>query len=336
LALTPDSSKLLVANYSDLSVAIVDLNSPVYAATAVQVGPSGIPNSGGPYAVAATSTNNVFVVTGSIQSAPVYVLDLSTLQVTTPFNSLFGGSGTSLWVTPSGKYVLMGNSLWNAATNQWTFGLRMVGDSIGVSADGYWFASDYTRLDAQMTQHSQAQPPEFFSSLLSFIDWPGEKMNASGSLLYTPVPIGFGNVESDGIDVTDTNHGTWLGQILLTELIEVPSVQSSMDLDEAGRRIFLITNKGLTVVPLPPPPLSIGYVYPATGPSSGGTAVTIRGSGFQLGATVSFGGTPVAATVVDASTLEVTTPGGAAGGAIVSIQNPDGSVYSLDAAFAYQ
>jgi hypothetical protein len=327
---------LLVANYSDLSVAIVDLNSPTYNATAVQVVPSGIPNSGGPYAVAATSTNEAFVTTGSIQSAPVYVLDLSTLQVTTPFNSLFGGSGGSLWAPPSGEYVLMGNALWSAAANQWTFGLRMVGDSIGVSADGYSFASDYTRLDSQMIQRSQTQPPEFFASLLSFIDWPGEKMNASGSLLYTPVPIGTGSVESNGIDVTDTNLGTWLGHILLTESIEIPGVQSAMDLDETGGRIFLITNKGLTVVPVPTPTLSIGYLKPASGPSAGGTAVTIRGSGFEPGATVSFGGRRVSGTVVDADTLQAVTPSGTAGGANVSIQNPDGTSYSLDAAFAYQ
>jgi hypothetical protein len=336
LALTPDNSKLLVANYSDLSLAIVDLNSPTYNAKAVQVVPNGIPNGGGPYAVAVTSTNEAFVTTGSNQSAPVYVLDLSTLQVTTPFNSLFSGSGTSLWAPPSGDHVLMGNALWSAATNQWTFGLRMVGDSIGVSADGYWFASDYTRLDSQMIQRSQTQPPEFFASLLSFVDWPGEKMNASGSLLYTPVPIGTGKVESNGIDITDTNHGTWLGHILLTESIEIPGVQSAMDLDEAGGRIFLITNKGLTVVPLPTPPLSIGYLVPATGLSAGGTAVTIRGSGFDPGATVSFGGTSVSATVVDKDTLQVVTPTGTVGGTNVSVQNPDGTSYSLDAGFVYQ
>jgi hypothetical protein len=187
-----------------------------------------------------------------------------------------------------------------------------------------------------MIQHSQAQVPEFFSSLLSFTDWVGEKMNASGSLLYTPVPQGFANSESNGVDITDTNHGTWLGQILLTEQIQVPPVQSTMDFDETGNRLFLITNKGLTVVQLPAPPLSIGYLNPANGPASGGTPLTIRGSGFESGATVSFGGTTASTTFVDARTLQVVAPPGTAGGATVSIQNPGGSTYSLDAAFIYQ
>ena len=335
LALTPDFSKLLVANVSDLSLAIINPDDPS-SATAVKIVPSGLPNNPGPYAVAATSTSQAFITTGVCGSAPVYVLDLSTLHVTTPFNSNFICGGSSLWPTPSGDYILMGNNLWSAATNQWTAGLDLVGDSLAVSGDGHWFASDYTRLDSQMIQHSQAQPPEFFSSLLYFTDLVGEKLNASGSLLYTPVPQGFAASESNGVDITDTNHGAWLGQILLTEQIKTSGAQTTMDFDERGDRLFLLTNHGLTVVQLSAPPLAIGYLNPTVGPISGGTTVTIRGSGFESGATVSFGGTAVTTTLVDASTLQVVTPRASAGGARVVIQNPDGSSYSLDAAFSYQ
>ena len=109
-----------------------------------------------------------------------------------------------------------------------------------------------------------------------------------------------------------------------------------MDFDEANNRLFLITNRGLTLVNLETPPLSIGYLSPATGPASGSTDVKIRGSGFQPGATVTFGGTTVQGTFVDSSTLQVSTPSGSAGGARVSIQNPDGKSYYLDAGFTYQ
>ncbi len=335
LALTPDHSKLLAANWSDLSLAIINPDNPA-SSTAVQVVPSGLPNSPGPYAVAATSTDSAFISTGSIDSAPVYVLNLSTLQVTTPFNSLFGGGGTDLWSTASGNYVLMDGALWSAASNQWTFGPNSPNGSNAASGDGYWFASDYTRLDSQMIEHIQAQEPEFFSDLLVFKDWFGEKMNASGSLLYTPIPTGFATVESNGVGITDTNHGTWLGQILLSEQILESPVQSAMDYDEAGNRLFLITDKGLTVIRLWSSPLSIGYLNPANGSSSGGTAVTIRGSGFESGATINFGGMAATTTVVDASTLQVVTPAGSVGGARVSVKNPDGTSYSLDAGFTYQ
>ena len=158
-------------------------------------------------------------------------------------------------------------------------------------------------------------------------------MNASGSLLYTPV--GPDGDESNAITITDTNHGTWVGQILLAEQI-LPLAQSAVDLDEVGSRLFVLTNKGLTLVQLGPTPVSIGYLSPANGSTSGGTAVTIRGSGFESGATVSFGGTSATATFVDGQTLQVVTSPGTLGGVRVSVGNPDGTSYSLDAAFNYE
>jgi hypothetical protein len=229
-----------------------------------------------------------------------------------------------------------GTFLWNSATDTFTQSVAVVSDSTAASGDGYWYASDYVRLDAQMIQHMQAQVPEFFSASLVFQDLAGEKMNGSGSLLYTPVPQGNPVSESGGVGITDTNSGTWLGQILLSEQIPNSPVQSTMDFDETGNRLFLITNKGLTVVQLPTPPLSIGYLNPAIGPTPGGTSVTIRGSGFESGATVTIGGTAVSVTFVDSSTLQVTTPSGSAGGAQVSVENPDGTSYSLGAGFTYQ
>jgi hypothetical protein len=187
-----------------------------------------------------------------------------------------------------------------------------------------------------MIPRTQAQVPEFFSISREFIDWSGEKMNASGSLLYSPVPPGFPPAESNGIDITDTNHGSWLGNILLSEQIQGSPAQTTMDYDEAGNRLFVITDKGLTVVQVPTPPLSIGYLNPATGSAVGGTTVTIRGSGFASGATVKFGRTSAATTFVDASTLQVTTPSGTPGGTRILVQNPDGTSYYLDAAFIYQ
>jgi hypothetical protein len=335
LALTPDHSKLLAANWSDLSLAIIDPDNPS-ASKAVQVVPSGLPNNPGPYTVATTSTGKAFISTGSCVGAPVYVLDLLTLQATTPFNPELACGGNGLWQTASGDHVLMGNALWSATSNKWTVGLPLVNDSVAASGDGHWFASDYTRLDAQMIQHTQAQVPDFFSALLTITDWAGEKMNASGSLLYTPVPQAFGTGESNGIAISDTNRGTWIGHILLNEQIAGPPVQSTMDYDEADNRLFIITNKGLTVVQLATPPLSIGYLNPSVGSTSGGTTVTIRGSGFESAATVSLGGTKANATFVDGSTLDVVTPPGSVGGARVSIQNPNGSSYSLDAGFTYQ
>lgn len=342
LALTPDHSKLISANSTDDSVAIINPDSSS-SSNVVQI-PVTVTNAPGIADVVATSTGKVFVdgVSGTFSGcggAELWELDLTTLKATkrTEVSSLQVG-GNDFSRSSNGSQVLLAGYecpayLWNASTDKFVQGLGGVGAS--TSGDGVWLASDYTRLDSNMTQQIQAKMPEFFSSSLFTTDLRGEKLNASGSILYSPVPIGFGNVQGNGIAITDTNHGTWLGQIALSEQLQ-PLGQTLMDFDEANNRVFLLTNQGLTIVELPPPPVSIGYLTPATGSSSGGTAVTIRGSGFEAGVTVSFGTTNVTATYVDAGTLKVATPGGTTGGTRVTIKNPDGTTYSLDAAFSYQ
>jgi hypothetical protein len=115
---------------------------------------------------------------------------------------------------------------------------------------------------------------------------------------------------------------------------------SFLAIDENGQRLFAITstdgsaqNAGLTIVTLANIPLGIGTLTPATGPAAGGTQITIRGSGFQTGTTVTIGGINAPATFKDINTLIVLTPATAAGAQRVTITNPDGESTSVDAAF---
>lgn len=338
LALTPDGSKLVIANFSDSSVAIVDPDNP--SSSSVVKIPVTVVNSPGVNAVAVTSTGKVFVdgVSGTFSGcgAQLWEIDLNTLNVTLRTDSTLtclqmGGVELSTDLTGDKVFIASLNGgayLWSASSDQFV-STRLVSDNGAASGDGVWFASDYTLLDAQMKQRAAVQMPEFFFD--PFIGppngaVPGEQMNSSGSLVYAPL--------QDGVDILDTNHGSWIGRILLSE--KVPVVQNAMALDETGNRLFLITNAGLTVVQLGPTPLSIGYLSPATGTRSGGTSVTLRGSGFQTGITVSVGGSQVSASFVDSSTLSFTTPSGTAGGAQVVLRNPDGTTYKLDAGFLYQ
>jgi hypothetical protein len=94
--------------------------------------------------------------------------------------------------TTDGTEVLLagyecGNYLWKASTDKFTQGPGLVSGSSAASGNGYWFASDYSQLDSTMIPLMVAQVPEFFSLLRVNTDYSGEKMNALGSLLYTPV-----------------------------------------------------------------------------------------------------------------------------------------------------
>ncbi|WP_223693745.1 IPT/TIG domain-containing protein [Leifsonia poae] len=74
-----------------------------------------------------------------------------------------------------------------------------------------------------------------------------------------------------------------------------------------------------------PAPPAITTIVPDHGPETGGTVVTITGTGFTGATGVTFGGTPgTGFTVVNDTTITVTTPAHAAGAADVVVQSPNG------------
>jgi hypothetical protein len=82
-------------------------------------------------------------------------------------------------------------------------------------------------------------------------------------------------------------------------------------------------------------PPTVSSVSPNTGSTSGGTSVTITGSNFATGATVTFGG--AAATnvvVVNSTTITATTPAGTAGAVTVTV-TVSGQSGSLTNGFTY-
>ncbi|WP_257450218.1 IPT/TIG domain-containing protein [Archangium lipolyticum] len=87
---------------------------------------------------------------------------------------------------------------------------------------------------------------------------------------------------------------------------------------------------------LAPPPRITG-ISPSSGPSTGGTRVSLTGSGFEPGATVSFGGVAASGvTVADGEHLSATTPAHAVGVVDVVVSNPSGSRATLGGGFTYE
>ncbi|MCL5289261.1 MAG: IPT/TIG domain-containing protein [Acidobacteria bacterium] len=81
---------------------------------------------------------------------------------------------------------------------------------------------------------------------------------------------------------------------------------------------------------------TIGSVLPNSGPTAGGTAITIAGTGFQAGASVIVGGvSATSVVVVSAISITAVTPAGTAGTVAVSVLNPDGQSAVLNGAFSY-
>jgi hypothetical protein len=77
-------------------------------------------------------------------------------------------------------------------------------------------------------------------------------------------------------------------------------------------------------------------VSPSTGPTAGGTTVTLGGTGFESGATVTIGGTAATnVTVVSSTQITAITPAHAAGAVNVTVTNPDGQSATSPASFTF-
>lgn len=344
MALTPDGSLLLAADFADGSVALINPDQPT-SATAVEVIPPGNTFDLSADNIVTTNTGLAFIeglTTGSEGcGAPLlYELNLSTLQVTTAnppicqqpqgFPIAASEDGSKVLLSTTGISGPQETAIYDAASNTWTgnAGNDNFGGNAAISANGTVFVGGSTLFDAK-------------ANLLGLLAWqdvlqsPGpspslnlEAIPDGGSLVYIP----YGsytrfNVTYPGVvDIFDVNHGAHLRRINLTE--QVQSVTNAMAVDAYGQNVYLITDAGLTVVRLVSAPLAIGSVSPKS--ASSGTTITVLGSGFQAGTSVIANGSPAGSTFVNANTLQVVIPALSAGPVQITVANSTGETYSLD------
>ncbi|MFL6277576.1 MAG: PKD domain-containing protein [Blastocatellia bacterium] len=90
------------------------------------------------------------------------------------------------------------------------------------------------------------------------------------------------------------------------------------------------------ILPKPTVPLSLTSTSPNSGTGAGGMTVNLNGTGFLAGAGVSFdGAAAVSVTVINDHLLTAVTPPHAAGGADVTVINPDNASAMLAAGYTY-
>ena len=366
LALLPDSSQLVIADFGAQSIYVI--NPDTSSGTISFVGGiSGYVNSG-PSRVAATSAKTVFIgmsAEGSAQngcSTCLAQMDVSTFPptvapATQPEISLLTGTP---WLQSNsvGDHVFFSFSsapggpiaAWDASSPG-QFQTQIANASttdLAVSADGNAFTvrenSQISTRTADLRLFGSGTQSEL-ENIPGRTEVPGAAIHPSGALLYVPFLTGPAPALppatgiTGGVDILDARTGGLRRRIFLPEPLAMLSTDvdgqhgSFLAIDENGRRIFALTTSGLTVLQLASAPLGIGSLNPANGSASGGTSVTIRGSGFQSGTKVSLGGKGVAITLKDMNTLTLTTPALSPGAQQLVITNPNGETATLDAAF---
>ncbi|HEY3842830.1 MAG TPA: IPT/TIG domain-containing protein [Acidimicrobiales bacterium] len=135
----------------------------------------------------------------------------------------------------------------------------------------------------------------------------------TGGTLVTITGSGFDTNPGDPTTVVfDTTPGTAVTVVNSTTITVVspPHVVASVPVtlaDDGGvataAQLFTYTNQTVTV----------SGINPAFGPTTGGTSVTITGTGFGTGSTVTFGGLPGTVTTITSTQIVVTDPAHAAG-----------------------
>jgi len=366
LSLTPDASHLVVADFGAQSVYLLNPGAGTGATVPVG-GVAGFLNSG-PARVAATSTQAVFVAmsgeggTSGVCSSCLSQLNLSATPPTiqpAPQPEVTSLTGAPLvQAAATGETVFLAYDAaaggpvgtWSAAApNQ--FSISAAKESavdLAAASDGVIFASRVSTAieirGANLTLSATPASPEL-EQIPARVLVPGLVLHPTGALLYQPFLTGPAPAAppatgiQGGVDILDTHTGRLRARVFLPEPLATLSTDidalhgSFLAVDETGQRIFALTTSGLTIVQLANVPLSIGTVSPTSAPASGGTTLTLRGSGFQSGAAVTIGGKSAAATFVDMNTLTVTTPPLTVGPQQILITNPNGDSYSLDAAF---
>ena len=177
------------------------------------------------------------------------------------------------------------------------------------------------------------------------VTWPAGSTqtvtwNVAGT---TAAPISCANVKVE----LSTDGGQTFGTTLLSstpndgsQAITLPSyptagVTARLKVSCVGNVFFAVSRPSFTISTGPVTP-TVTSISPASGSTAGGTAVTIAGTGFVSGATVSVGGVAATSVVVSSDTAitAVTGPRGV-GTVDVVVTNPGGASGTKTSAYTY-
>ncbi|HEV2397944.1 MAG TPA: IPT/TIG domain-containing protein [Candidatus Sulfotelmatobacter sp.] len=328
------------------------------------------PNSGataGGTAVTITGTNfatGATVTFGSTAATNVVVSNSTTITATTP-----GGTAGAVTVVVTNANGLSGN-LANGFTYVAPPTVTSVSPNNGSTAGGTAVTITGTNFAAgatvtfggtaatgvtvvNSTTITATTPTGTAGAVTIAVTVSGQSGSLTSGFTYVVVPTvtsvspnNGGTAGGTAVTITGTNFATGatvtFGGTAATGVTVVNSttITATTPAGTAGAVTVAVTVNGQTGS------LTNGYSYvapptvtsvsPSSGSTAGGTAVTITGTNFATGATVTFGGTvATGVTVVNSTTITATTPAGTAGAVTVTVTNPGALAGSLSNGYTY-
>lgn len=332
LAITPDDRKLVVTG-GNATLTVFDLGTGKILHTFVPdswISPVRLV----PNALVATSRGTTLVSVANPQLLDNGEVDEVDVQSGNAVKVVSGLAYTMLAASADGEKAYIGGlALWSAASDSFIAGKSYsYGISeIATSASGDQLAATVAVNNVDLLQGTYASDLSLIN-MSAAVDqqiWShrllayGLKMHSSGSLQYRPT--------NADVEIWDAHRGNILRSVGLPG--GVAAVADSLAVDRSGTKFYAAENTGVSIIDLGAAPLSIGAVVPQSGSASGGNSLTLLGSGFESGATVTIDGHLVAAHVLDSTRITFTVPAISAKKVAITVTNPGGGAYTLPASY---
>jgi len=256
--------------------------------------------------------------------------DVVTINITVPANDTADGAHGILMDT----YIETAVNVSKGQTRSVTFTATTAGDSFPFVCPNSSCGLGHSNMFGEMTVRAVVVQPPQINSINptsgpttggTVVTITGVNFNGQATVKFdTTLITNYSVTSSTSITATSPPHAAGAVNVVVTN----PDGQSST-----------LTNAFTYVVPPPAAP-TVASITPGTGPTSGNTPVTITGTNFRAGATVTIGG--VAATnviVVNATTITALTPLGPVNDQLadkdVVVTNSDATKGTLAAGFDY-
>ncbi|MHB1023624.1 MAG: IPT/TIG domain-containing protein [Acidobacteriaceae bacterium] len=360
LSLSPDGSRLYIADAGANLIHVINLGDP---GTGKSIDPGkalGLSSPISPERVFELS-NGELIGYGSainyVSLAGLFVIDPSTNAGHWAQDSFGNNIKAYVWnTTNQGQYALLSSELngvssssvglWNASSSE--------NPAPNVESQSLVEASANEDGTLIATGGSTPGTQDSYPEILSFkpdtegysegyieqhfdvsmpIGTPSFFLDPTGALLYKAGSSTLAGTSSTGstVEIDDMHTYQPAASIVFPEPFITsysPYADHMLTADPTGRYFFGVTQSGITMMELDSVPLSIGNVQPNFVQPQAGQTLTIRGTGFISGATVTVGGKQVAATYIDPNTLTIDTPALDTGWSDVTVSMPDGSSYT--------
>ena len=344
---------LVVVGWNDTTATIpaggvTDSKGRVYTLTA---GPTALPGAGtaaiyyaNNIAAAGAGANTVTVHFSTAATSPdLRILEYAGANPNTPVDVVSEGTGNSatstvdITTTGANELIVAGNYVLTSTTGPGTgFTSRMITtpdsdivEDASSTAPALYIASapvnpgDWIMQAVALRSTASNAPAVSSLSPSTGAASGGTAVTITGTNFASGATVTFGGTAAsnvvvvNGTTITATTPAGSAGAVTVTVTVN-------------GQSGSLIN--GFTYIGVP----TVSSVSPNEGSTAGGTAVTITGTNFASGATVTFGGTAASnVVVVNGTTITATTPAGSAGAVTVTVTNPGSQSGNLANGFTY-